>query len=290
MLLIFGRNYLIFLLLKMEAYSMEPRGIMGGLYRASEWIMRLSCINLLWILCGSPFFIFLAMSLLSLLNNGVPEDQMLVFVQQTAILLAILAPFTLFPSTAAMFAVARKWVTGDSDVPMFKTFFRGYKDNFKQSMLTGIIYSILIVVLVVDYFFFFISDGGKNVSSIFIGLVVLVIISLMNFFSMLVHYHMKTFQLIKNAILITIGKPFRSLSTAILCGFVLYVSFTQFTWLLIFFTGSIIATIAYWNFNTIYNKLQQQLEDMQKSEEEEPEITAELDREDLVKTDYKDSK
>ncbi|HIW33027.1 MAG TPA: DUF624 domain-containing protein [Candidatus Paenibacillus intestinavium] len=269
---------------------MEPRGIMGGLYRASEWIMRLSCINLLWILCGSPFFIFLAMSLLSMLNGGVPDDQLLSFVQQTSIFLAILAPFTFFPATAAMFAVARKWVTGDGDVPLFKTFFRGYKENFKQSMLTGIIYSILIVVLVIDYYFFFSSDGGKIVSSIFIGLVVLVVISLLNFFSMLVHYHMKTLQLIKNAILITIGKPFRSLSTAILCGTVLYISFTQFTWLLIFFTGSIIATIAYWNFNTIYNKLQQQLDDMKKSEEEEPEITAELDREDLVKTDYKDSK
>lgn len=269
---------------------MEPRGVMGGLYRASEWVMRLSCINLLWILCGSPFFIFFGMSLISLLNNTVPEDQLLSFIQQTSFILAILAPFTFFPSTAAMFAVARKWVTGDTDVPMFKTFFKGYKDNFKQSMVTGIIYSIVIVVLIVDYYFFLNSDSGKIVSSIFIGLLVLVVISLFNFFSMLVHYHMKTFQLIKNAILITIGKPFRSLSTAVLCGAVLYISFTQFTWLLVFFTGSLIAVIAYWNFNFIYNKLQQQLEDMKKSEEEEPEIAAELDREDLVKTDYKESK
>lgn len=269
---------------------MEPRGIMGGLYRISEWIMRLACINLLWILCGAPFFIFFGMSFLSLLNGAVPEDQMLTFIQQTAILLAILAPFTFFPSTAATFTVARKWVTGDADVPMFKTFFRGYKDNFKQSMLAGAIYSILIVVLIVDYYFFFNSDSGKIVSSIFIGLVVLVIVSLLNFFSMLVHYHMKTFQLIKNAILITIGKPLRSLSTAVMVGVVVYVSFAKFTWLLPFFTGSVIATIAYWNFNFIYNKLQQQLDDMKKSEDEEPEIAAELDREDLVKTDYKDTK
>lgn len=269
---------------------MEPRGVMGGLYRISEWIMRLSCINLLWILCGAPFFVFFGMSFLSILNNAVPEDQLLAFIQQTSIIMAILAPFTFFPSTAAMFAVARKWVTGDGDVPLFKTFFRGYKENFKQSLIAGIIYSALILILVVDYYFFLNTDNGKIISSIFIGLTVLAVVSLLNFFSMLVHYHMKTFQLIKNAVLITIGKPLRSVTAAVLVLAVLWLSFTQFTWLLVFFTGSLIATLAYWNFNVIYNKLQQQLEDMKKSEEEEPEISAELDREDLVKSDYKESK
>lgn len=269
---------------------MEPRGVMGGLYRISEWIMRLSAINLLWLICGSPFFFFMGMSLVSMLNNAVPDEQFLAFVQQTALILAIMAPFTFFPSTAAMFAVARKWVTGDVDVPLFKTFFKGYKENFKQSVIAGIIYSILLVVLVVDYYFFLNSGSGQIISSIFIGLTVLLIVSLLNFFAMLVHYHMKTFQLMKNSILITIGKPLRSIMTAILVCVVLWFSFTKFTWLLFFFTGSIIATIAYWNFNFIYNKLQQQLDDMKKNEEEEPEIAAELDREDLVKTDYKESK
>jgi len=269
---------------------MEPRGVMGGIYRLTEWIMRLSVINLLWILCGAPFFVFFFMSFISLVNGQVPDDQLLSFIQTACLTLGVLAPFTFFPSTAAMFSVARKWVTGEADVPMFKTFFKGYKDNFKQSMFGGIIYTILMVVLVVDYYFFANSGSGQIVSGIFIGLIVLAIVSLLNFFSMLVHYHMKTFQLIKNSVLITIGKPLRSITTAILVGFILFLSFTQFTWLLLFFTGSLIAAVAYWNFNLIYTKLQQQLEDMKKNEEEEVEIAAEMDREDLVKSDYKDTK
>ncbi|GIP15395.1 hypothetical protein J40TS1_10370 [Paenibacillus montaniterrae] len=269
---------------------MEPRGVMGGIYRLTEWIMRLSVINLLWILCGAPFFYFIFVSFLTLLNGSVQEEDLLGFVQTACLTLGVLAPFTFFPSTAAMFTVARKWVTGEADVPLFKTFFKGYKDNFKQSMLGGIIYTVLIVVLIVDYYFFIGSENGRILSGIFIGLIVLALVSLLNFFSMLVHYHMKTLQLIKNSLLITIGKPLRSITAAVLVAFILFLSFTQFTWLLLFFTGSMIAAVAYWNFNLIYMKLQQQIEDMKKNEEEEVEIAAEMDREDLVKSDYKETK
>jgi len=100
---------------------MEPRGVMGGIYRITEWIMRLSVINILWILCGLPFFYFFFVSFLALLNGSIAEESMLSFVQTTCLTLGVIAPFTLFPSTAAMFAVARKWVTGEADVALFKT-------------------------------------------------------------------------------------------------------------------------------------------------------------------------
>jgi len=267
---------------------MEPRGVMGGLYRVTEWIMRLSVINLLWILCGIPFFLFLFMSFVTLVQGTVADEDLLGFVVMIGAGLAVLAPFTFFPSTAAMFTVARKWVTGEVDVPLIKTFFRGYKENFKQSVFGGLVYTILIVILIIDYYFFIGSENGRILSGIFIALIVLGFVSMLNFFSMQVHFHMKTFQVIKNSLLITIGKPLRSITTAILVAFIMYMSFTQFTWLLVFFTGSLVAVVSYWNFNLIYVKVQQQMEDMKKNEEEEVEIAAEMDREDLVKSDYND--
>ncbi|KAF4325352.1 hypothetical protein G195_000973 [Phytophthora kernoviae 00238/432] len=36
---------------------------------------------------------------------------------------AIVAPLTLFPATSALFTVVRKWNMGDTDVPIFRTFF-----------------------------------------------------------------------------------------------------------------------------------------------------------------------
>ncbi|CAM4236250.1 putative membrane protein YesL [Paenibacillus endophyticus] len=252
---------------------MEPRGLMGGFYRISEWIMRLSVINVLWLACSIPF-VFFAWGLV--LSQDVNQ------VYSALIAMAVVAPFTLFPATAAMFAVARKWVMGETDVGLFKTFFRGYKENYKQSMLGGIIYTILLAIMIVDFIVY--REQLNLLSYIFIAFLVLLVVSLFNFFSMLVHYHMKTFQLLKNAVLITIGKPFRSLSTAIMSGAVMYFS-TRFTFLIPFFMGSIIAYLAFWNFHLIYQKLQDQAEKARLAEEEEAEKAAELDRIDLVKDD-----
>ncbi|WP_168119356.1 DUF624 domain-containing protein [Paenibacillus sp. HB172176] len=263
---------------------MEPRGIMGGFYKISEWIMRLAVINLLWIICSIPFVFFGFTLLLS--NGSGTEEEMMSAVYSTLIIMAVLAPFTLFPATAAMFTVARKWVTGESDVALFKTFFRGYKENYLQSMLGGIAYTLLFVIMIVDFIVY--RDQLNILSYIFIAFLALLAVSVFNFFSMLVHYHMKTFQLIKNAVLITIGKPIRSLSTAIMCGAVVYISLFKFTFLIPFFMGSIIAFLAFWNFNIIYVKLQEQAEKMKEKEEQEAEEAAEMDREDLLKEDYKE--
>lgn len=265
---------------------MEPRGLMGGFYRISEWIMRLSVINLLWILCSIPF-VFVAATLFLSTGMEMTEQEALSQVYTSLILMAIIAPFTLFPATAAMFAVARKWVTGEVDVALFKTYFRSYKENYKQSMIGGIVYTLLFAVMIVDFIVY--REQLNILSYIFIAFLVLLGVSLFNFFSMLVHYHMKTFQLLKNSILITIGKPFRSLSTAIMCGLVVYISVFHFTFLIPFFMGSIIAYLAYWNFNIIYSKLQEQAEKLRQSEEEAAEEAAEMDREDLVKDEFKEN-
>lgn len=268
---------------------MEPRGFVGGIYRITEWIMRLSVINILWIVCAIPFIFVLLTAILSVLTGAIAIDDNFVNVMHSwLILLTILAPFTFFPSTSAMFTVVRKWVTGETDAPLFKTFFKGYRENFKQSILSGLIFSILTYILIIDFYFF--NQDGSFIAYIFIAFLVLVFIALFNFFSMIVHYQMKTLQLIKNAFLISIGKPVRSFSTAILACVVIYISAAHFQWLFIFFTGSIIAYIAYWNFNLIYIKLQEQVEEMRKNADEEPEIAAEMDREDLVKTTEENNK
>lgn len=249
---------------------MEMRGLMGGFYKISEWIMRLSVTNVLWMLCSIPFVFLIATALLF----STTEDELL----SSLILAAIIAPFTFFPATAAMFAVARKWVMGEVDVPLFKTYFRSYKENYVQSMLGGILYTALYVIMYVDYRVYLNElSSFQLLSFVFIGLMILLFISMFNYFSMMVHYHMKTFQLLKNAILITIGRPFRSLSTVIMSGAVVFISF-QFTFLIPFFMGSIIATVSFYNFYLIYQKLQMQAE---KAAAEEEARRSEEEQEDL---------
>ncbi|MFF2090394.1 YesL family protein [Paenibacillus sp. NPDC058174] len=247
---------------------MEPRGLMGGFYKISEWIMRLAVINVLWIACSIPFVFFAWGGLMMGPANA--DDQAIMNQLYTALVfMGIVAPFTLFPATAAMFSVARKWVMGETDVPLFKTYFRSYKENYFQSMIGGIAYTLLFGIMIVDFIVY--QKQLNLMSYIFIALLLLLVVSLFNFFSMLAHYHMKTFQLLKNAVLITIGKPIRSFSTAIMAGVVLYMS-TRFTFLIPFFMGSIIAYLSFWNFHLIYQKLQEQAEKAKQSQEEENEF------------------
>jgi len=227
---------------------MEMRGMMGGFYKLSEWIMRLSVTNVLWLLTSLPFWLVMFAFLMA--QN---ETEL----QAAVIPLAVVAPFTLFPATSAMFSVARKWVMGEVDAPLLKTFFRSYKQNYLQAMVGGILYAVLFAILIIDYQVYLKNLKGFGVLAIlFLALMVLLFISMFQFFSMLSHFHMKTLQLLKNAVIITIGRPLRSLSTAIVSAFVLYISVFKFQFLIPFFMGSIIAVVAFFNFYHTIQKMQ----------------------------------
>ncbi|GAA4862851.1 YesL family protein [Paenibacillus vulneris] len=243
---------------------MEFRGLMGGFYRISEWIMRLSVINVLWALCSLPVFIVGLMGLMSLQIDET-FSQFYFFL----LILGVLSPFTLFPATAAMFSVARKWLTGEEDVPLFKTFFRGYKENYKQAMLGGLIYLVFGIIIGVNLYFYNTRPGNLSLLKyLILMLTVLLTVSLFHFFSILSHLHMKLLQIIKNAVLISIGHPVRSISMLVLNGVVIYFSFAKFTFLIPFFMGTIVAVISFWHFNHIFGRLQEKQQELAEKESE----------------------
>ncbi|WEK55416.1 MAG: DUF624 domain-containing protein [Candidatus Cohnella colombiensis] len=258
---------------------MEMRGMMGGFYKLSEWIMRLSVTNVLWLLFSIPFWFII----ISVLNLPIPEDIIIVDGDINSVIKAgwwllgnmlllplILAPFTFFPATSAMFSVARKWVTGDVDVPLFKTFFQSYKSNFKQAMLGGILYSLLILILVVDYIFFI--EHFPVVGYLFIFLMFLTVVSMFHYFSLLSHFHMKTLQLLKNALILTIGRPIRSL--LIVFGIVaVFLILRQFPVLFLFFSGSIVAVYTFYHFNLVVQKMIIQREAIEAKEGQDGQAT-----------------
>ncbi|WP_235886140.1 YesL family protein [Paenibacillus cymbidii] len=243
------------------------RGIMGGFYKISEWIMRLSVTNILWVICSSPFF-FLLLSML--ISPGVSEDGGVTsdIVKQWLLTLAIVAPFTLVPASAAMFSVVRKWVMGEEDVPLFKTFFRGYKQNYLQSMLGGLIFLAIAVILYINFLFYTSqSDTMKLLSYLFIMLFVLLVGAFLNFLSITVHFHMKLFQIVKNAFLLTIGNPIGTIVTLVCSGFIMYIS-SKYTFLIPFFMGSLIAFVAFWQFYRNFQRIQDKMEKLAQKEQE----------------------
>lgn len=236
---------------------------MGGLYKLTEWIMRIAGSNLLWLICGSPFFLFVLMKV-SLFLSGVENwgaDPI------TNIGMVLTAPFLLFPATSALFSVVRKWVMGESDLSVTKVFFKGYKENYKQSMMGGIFYTILSLVMFFNYDFYTKQmDNLQMIGIIIFVFLVILFVSLFNFFSMVAHYHMSTFQIIKNAILLTMFKPIRALTTLI-CALVLAYLTVRYGWLILFGLGSLTAFVAYFNFNAAYLKIQDKAEKMRQKAE-----------------------
>src|SRR5699024_2545393 len=68
-----------------------------------------------------------------------------------------------FPATAGVYTVTRKWVEGDPDVPIFRTFFDVYKSIFVQINGLGYVMAFVGAFLTYDFIIF-----KKLVGSFFI--------------------------------------------------------------------------------------------------------------------------
>lgn len=249
------------------------RGIMGGLYRVMEWIMRLSVINILWVLCGSPIFVGILLTFAAVGQLEDPAQGADLF-RLLALYCAVLAPFLLFPATAGMFTIARKWVMGDVDVPLIKTYFRGYKENYLQSMLGGLFFVLLGTITYINFQFYLKQSGSISMLSfLFIVFALIILAAAIQFFSIMVHFHMKFWQIVKNSFLITIGNPGMTLFLFASNFIVGYISM-QFEFLVVFFMGSTMAMVSYWNFSRIYDRMKTLSEKKKEEENKETDDSA----------------
>jgi uncharacterized membrane protein YesL len=215
--------------------------IMGGLNRIFEWIMRLSMINLLWIVFNLPIC-YLIISVLY------ANEQSALFMLVATII--ILAPFLFFPATTAMFGVARKWVMGEHDVPLVKSFWMFYKGNYVRSLVGGVIFTFIWIVWGVDFYYF--SQVNIIISSLFlVGFLFLSIFTLF-FLANTVHEELTLLTSIKNSLFLSLVYPLNNLLIVVVNGLIVYVSLAMFTFLIPFFMGSL---IAYISFAGYYQKL-----------------------------------
>jgi uncharacterized membrane protein YesL len=76
-------------------------------------------------------------------------------------LLMCLPIVTIFPATASLFAVVRDWKT-KSSTHLFSIFFRYFKENFKQSILPGLIWVCLSKNLIVCLRFLLVKTDNHN--------------------------------------------------------------------------------------------------------------------------------
>lgn len=129
-------------------------------------------------------------------------------------LLACIPLITLFPATAALFAVVRDWVR-DEDKGFFMPFFRYMQENFVQSLVIGVIWVIGGMVLAADFQFVHGITSWIQ-TPLFVLLFVIGLVYLgtaVMLFPVMVHYRVGWRHIIKNSFLIALSSP----ATTLLC-------------------------------------------------------------------------
>ncbi|WP_191567233.1 YesL family protein [Metabacillus idriensis] len=130
-------------------------------------------------------------------------------------LLMCIPIFTIFPSTAAMFGVVREWVI-HKDLKVFNPFFRYFKDNFKQSLLLGLVWIAFVSIYYIEYQIM-LEFGSSQI--LFVPILILIgIIFVSSFlFPVMVHYRENWIGILKNSLFFSmIYFPFSLLAIAII--------------------------------------------------------------------------
>lgn len=132
----------------------------------------------------------------------------------------------------------------------------------------------------------------RIVGILMLVLMILLSVSMFNFFSIVVHYQMGFKQVMTNSILLTIARPIRVFSTLIAAAVLVYIGL-RYPALYFICIPTLIAMAAFFNFYATYNKLQLQVEKKKLKEQEEAEAAAlnnrnEYDDDDDDDDDYED--
>ncbi|WP_117169947.1 YesL family protein [Paraliobacillus sediminis] len=217
--------------------------MMSGLFRMTEWIMRFSVVNLLWLAFNLPIVLLLVSAIYA---EGV--SPVFAFIP-----IIILAPFLFFPATTAMFAMVRDWIMEKEQKFLIFSYWKYYRANYKNSLISGLVLTLVWTVLVVDFYFFQQENVILFFTFILFG-IVLYVYTLV-FFSVLVHYDIKLRAVFKNSLSLTLGSPILFIAVLVTSLIILYVSINGMLFLLVFFTGSLIAFISFAAFYRLYIKL-----------------------------------
>jgi len=185
------------------------------IYRICEWIMKLAFVNLLWISFSMLGFIFLGF----------------------------------FPSTIAMFFIIRKWIIGQRDIPILKTFWDTYKNEWIKSNVFGVLLIGIFSLLVID---FSIVNSSSN-QILFLQwskyplLLIMILLSLWLLYAIpsYVHYNVSLPMVLKNAFLIMLINPYYNV-VMLLCFVLLFLLFKFSPPIILFFGGSVSAFIIMW--------------------------------------------
>ncbi|WP_078555334.1 YesL family protein [Bacillus alkalicellulosilyticus] len=152
---------------------------MNFLFRVSDFLYRIITLNVLWV-----FFVILGLGV-----------------------------FGFMPATVAVYSVTRRWLLGEDDVPMFKTFLFYYKKEFVKSNLVGIIFMFFSYLVYLNFIFIDYSPEtvGRVLFYILVSVSFIIAITFINIFPVMAHYEFSVINYIRAAGALAFLHPLRML-------------------------------------------------------------------------------
>lgn len=193
-----------------------------NILKTSEWILKLLFLN----------FLFITFSFTGLVIFGV------------------------FPAITAMLTVIRKWLMGETEIPIFSTFLKTFKKEFLRSNLLGTIVTFIGITILLYYFFL----NQSQVESIFwlrypfLLISFIYILFLLYLFPVFVHYEMKIFHVLKTTFLIMTISPLSSVM--MIAGMIIiYFTISNYPGMIPLFGGSLLGFITMWSAYLAFSNL-----------------------------------
>lgn len=141
----------------------------------------------------------------------------------TYLFLFCLCLIPLGPSLCALFYTMHRLMK-EGDIKLFSVYKKGYRNNLKQGLVLSALEAVLLGILQVNYKTFTQVYPSFALTLLFELLFILLMLITPVLYLLTMHYEMKTIDIIRSALAITIGKPVLSLGNgaAFVFGLVFY--------------------------------------------------------------------
>ncbi|NQD66890.1 YesL family protein [Bacillus haikouensis] len=157
-----------------------------------------------------------------------------------------LVMFGLFPATIAMFAIVRKWLHREDEVPVFHTFWAVYKKEFIQSNGYSLLFIGIGYILYYDFTFISLNSGRLTfLVPVLVLILIGYIITLLFFFPVYVHFDLPFFKTLKQTLLIALTSPFEAIQILVASS-LLYGAASLLPGIIPLFTGSVLSLAVMW--------------------------------------------
>ncbi|MDU1844764.1 DUF624 domain-containing protein [Niallia alba] len=159
------------------------------------------------------------------------------------------------PATYALVSILRQWMRGNTNIPIFSSYWKYYKESFKESMITSWIYVLIGYVLVIDLLY--VNNWYLKVCLIIICF--LFFLSAIFIYPLMAHYNWKgIFFRIKMSFIFGFSCLQYSLLLFVVIGATYWTAITFFPGILTFFGISFLFYVITWTANQVFTRIELQ--------------------------------